>query len=72
MTKKGQDTVIVAKITAIGTIGVAIISLLGNLVLGYWQFSSKDLSKNNLNTCDKLLPRTYRDKHNGEEKTKAS
>jgi two-component system, chemotaxis family, CheB/CheR fusion protein len=34
---------------------------------------SKDLSKNNLNTCDKLLPRTNWDKHNGKEtKTKAS
>lgn len=48
MTKKGQDTVTVTKITIIGTIIVAIISLIGNLVLGYWQFILKPGEANQL------------------------
>ena len=46
--------------------------ILNVMSLAYQNTSAKDLSKNNMNTCDKLLPRTNRDKPNGEEKTKAS
>jgi hypothetical protein len=38
MKTKTPTTVTIAKITLFGTIAVAVISLIGNLVLGYWQF----------------------------------
>jgi len=41
MSKKTPNTITVAKITVVGTIIVAIISLIGNLMLGYWQFILK-------------------------------
>lgn len=46
MTRQTLDTVTVAKITLTGTITVAIISLIGNLILGYWQFIRKPSETN--------------------------
>ena len=46
MTKNVQNTFAITKITVIGTIIVAIISLVGNLVLGYWQFILKPSEAN--------------------------
>lgn len=59
MTKNGQDTVTVAKITAKATIGVAIISLLGNLVLGYWQFIAKPGKTNQPETYEFSVSQKY-------------
>ncbi len=41
MAKRTQNTVTIAKITVAGTIIVAVTSLIGNLILGYWQFLRK-------------------------------
>lgn len=41
MTSRSHHTVTVAKITVVGTVAVAIISLIGNLILGYWQLAEK-------------------------------
>lgn len=42
MANKSQATITVAKITATSAVIVAAISLIGNLVLGYWQLTRKD------------------------------
>ena len=46
MAKKSQNTITVARLTMTGTIIVAIISLVGNLILGYWQFVRKPSNAN--------------------------
>src|SRR5512136_3126392 len=38
MPKRTPPTVTIARITLVGTIIVATTSLIGNLILGYWQF----------------------------------
>jgi len=48
MTKKSQDSDTGAKATTIVPIVVAVISLIGNLVLGYWQFILKPGEANQL------------------------
>jgi hypothetical protein len=53
MAKKSQDTIEVAKITMIGAIVVAVISLVGNLVLGYWQFILKPSEVDQAETTQK-------------------
>jgi hypothetical protein len=61
MTKKTPDTVTVARITLMGTILVALISVLGNLILGYWQFISKPgpASESNLLAIEQIPQQVY-------------
>jgi hypothetical protein len=65
MAKKPQETIAVARMTVMGTIIVAVISLLGNLVLGYWEFIFKPGQANSTATSTIVPSGTQTNDHIG-------